>query len=367
MSSSDDDDCYGNIAQRLHSMKQTYKPVPLLVNNENNDNLNVEGLVDDEDCATSLSILLENESLKMELQAKDQAMSSEPRQPITLSKRVTRNSLRMNAKNSKQNNAVTSTPPENPQAPRQPASRTPARRRATVNGRRRGRGRSPRSVINNQLPVYSIGNTYEYPDASHDIQLFDRQMAPEPSIDMADEDLVNTSLDDNEEISVKVFWKSSEYVKFIIRKFQKLSQIFDFFSERERIKKEQLFFTLGDRVLRPDDTPDSIDYSICKFIEGGIVHYGVTHLQHLTHLYERPTEPSGIQLKFQCQQRKKPFITNVNTDQKLYLAMVKCAEDLEVLYSQVKFYFDGDLVDPSATPNQLELEGGECIDVRILS
>ena len=52
--------------------------------------------------------------------------------------------------------------------------------------------------------------------------------------------------------------------------------------------------------------------------------------------------------------------------QKLSIAMMKFSEEVELPLNRLKFFFDGDLVDAESTPNSLELEGGECLDVHVL-
>lgn len=43
--------------------------------------------------------------------------------------------------------------------------------------------------------------------------------------------------------------------------------------------------------------------------------------------------------------------------------MHKYAEEKKVPPEKLKFMFDGEVLDPSETPDNLGLDGGECIDV----
>lgn len=186
-------------------------------------------------------------------------------------------------------------------------------------------------------PIYSVGNTDEYPDKCDDQPLFNKA-APKPAADVIVIEENEHELDENEELSVKVYWQSSEHVKFNIRRFQKLTQIFDYFAERGNVSKDKLFFTYNDRILKSDDTPDSINYSIVKFIDGGIIN------QSVSSIFKKDEKEDGIQIKFQCQNVKKPFVTNIRPDDKMLVVMMKCAEHLEKPLEKLKFHFDGDLI-----------------------
>ncbi|XP_072937719.1 uncharacterized protein [Epargyreus clarus] len=218
---------------------------------------------------------------------------------------------------------------------------------------RRTRRQNLSQRLSSSIPTYNIGNTHEYPDASEDIALF--KNTPEKTIN---NDL-DTSID-NEELSVKVLWQSLEVVKFKIRKLQKLSQIFDFFSEREGVSKEKLLFLYNNNILKPDDTPDSIDYSFVKFIDGGVT--STSLLQETT-----KTVIHGFKLKFQCQGRKQPYVVGIGREDKLQVALIKCAEHLEVPIANLRFEFDGETVRGNLTPKDLDMDSGDCIDVKILN
>ncbi|XP_077288830.1 DNA repair protein Rad60 isoform X2 [Arctopsyche grandis] len=178
---------------------------------------------------------------------------------------------------------------------------------------------------------------------------------------------------ENEELSIKVHWRSKEYHRFKIRKYQKLTSIFEFFAKLEEVAIDNLLLTLGDRVLRPVDTPASIEYNICHFIEGGIVPHSVTHIaEQSAKKYDAPSDALAaamhkkLVIKLRSKEMKNAFEVMIGKNQKLSVAMVKFSEEIEVPLSRLKFYFDGDLVDSESTPVSLDLEGGECLDVHVV-
>ncbi|KAM3955616.1 DNA repair protein Rad60 [Aphomia sociella] len=348
MSSDSEDDCYGNIAQKLQSMKNKYKDDKIECTNLLNESTTSTSELDVTVNKTSVPAKSEVKNIKeivLEIPDNDEKDSSE----IFIDNLLAASSKRVTRAGSKKEVYVT----QGRRGGRASVGQTRPRGRS-----RRGRGRHSQPVsINNAYPIFSVGNTDEYPDQSDNQQLFSK---PNKEIVLIDED---DPLDDNEELSVKVYWQSSELFKFPIRKYQKLIQIFNYFSKKENISQDKLLLTYNDKVLKPDDTPDSINYSIAKFIDGGIVNQSVS--KFVTSSISKRID--GITIKFQCQNIKKPFETTVRPEDKLSLAMMKCAEHFEMSIDKLRFEFDGDSISGKTTPKDLELEGGECIDVKIMS
>ncbi|XP_063370795.1 DNA repair protein Rad60 [Cydia amplana] len=247
----------------------------------------------------------------------------------------------------------------------------PARGRGRARGRARGRGRGRNSsnarhsrnnqtildVLRAMIPTYSVGNTDDYPDQCDNQQLFSNQNTNDV-VEVVD---LNETLEENELMSVKVEWRSKTILKFELRKYQKLTPIFEHFSKAENVSYDKLYFSYNGKIIKPEDTPDSIEYSIAKFIDGGIVSQSVVCASSSENEIR-----NGIKLKFQCQNVKKPFEIVVGPDDKMATAMLRCAEHFEKPFDKLKFEFDGDIITGKSTPRELDLEGGGCIDVKIL-
>ena len=73
-----------------------------------------------------------------------------------------------------------------------------------------------------------------------------------------------------------------------------------------------------------------------------------------------------IELKVQRKGFKEPLIIRFVKTEKMKIFMLKCAESLELPIEKLKFTFDGETINTSDTPSDLDLEGGECIDLHIL-
>lgn len=220
------------------------------------------------------------------------------------------------------------------------------RGRGSRRGRARGRGRNSSRDLNSDntpnildilrslIPTYSVGNTDEYPDQSDNVQLFGSRKQNVPV-----EEEENDTSDFNEEVAVIVKWQSTEYYRFQLRQHQKITSIFNHFAKEQNVDHDKLLFTYKDAILKPEDTPDSIDYSVAKCIEGGIVNQSVSHSLSSNSAAD---VKNGVKLKFQCQNEKKPFEIHVNPHDTLSSAMVKCAEHFEKPIGRLRFEFDGD-------------------------
>lgn len=72
-----------------------------------------------------------------------------------------------------------------------------------------------------------------------------------------------------------------------------------------------------------------------------------------------------MELKVQRKGHKEPILIQIKKTQKMRVLMLKCAERLDVPVEKLKFSFDGESLNPNETPVDLDLEGGECIDLYI--
>jgi hypothetical protein len=80
---------------------------------------------------------------------------------------------------------------------------------------------------------------------------------------------------------------------------------------------------------------------------------------------KRTLNVDEMELKVQRKGYKEPILIRMNKTQKMRVLMLKCAEFLDLPSEKLKFSFDGESLNPNETPLDLDLEGGECIDLYI--
>nr|XP_026483655.1 uncharacterized protein LOC113391792 [Vanessa tameamea] len=372
MSSSDSDDIYGNIGKRLDKIRRNFqiedpKDANLAETNKSSlDDSFLREIIDKPINIPVSNVEPDISSVRQKTQNKTKH-KGRPSKRARKSKQFESSEISDSSLEEiiNETTTITQTARKTRSSGKRGVNRSSPRSQGT--GRSRGKGRRGNSSTgrgrNNhlpspgsQIPIYSIGNTEEYPDALEDVALFSsKQNTIEVVLD-------DTIVEENEELSVKVYWQSIDIYKFKIRKFQKLTQIFEHFAKKENVSIDKLLFTYNDIILKPDHTPDCIDYNIAKFIDGGIVYNNVT-----TTTKTLKKNCTGIKIKFQYSKSKRPFEVYIEQDDKLTLALAKCAEHLELPLRKLKFEFDGDSITGSETLRDLDMEGDECIDVKIIS
>lgn len=180
-----------------------------------------------------------------------------------------------------------------------------------------------------------------------------------------EEDNLNTSVNDemNYTVSVKVLWKSVNMKSFPLRRFQKLQEIYEYFMKEENVPFERILLTLRDKKISPNDTPESLDLKVYEFIEGGILS-GLTRAPNSVISEKCTYDENCVTLKLQDVQ-KRVLKFSVQKDEPLKLTMIRYAEQIEKPLKDVKFYFEGEILRPTDTPESLGLENDEIIDVKI--
>ncbi|KAJ4445629.1 hypothetical protein ANN_12311 [Periplaneta americana] len=145
--------------------------------------------------------------------------------------------------------------------------------------------------------------------------------------------------------------------------YQKMAHLFEHYSELEGVPQNQILLMLNDVQIYPHDTPDSLKLTVASVVEGGVMSYVDTKTTSNTE--EPALSEDEIELKFQRKGCKEPFALRIRKTNKMRVLMLKCAEHLEVPIEKLKFSFDGESLNANDTPEDLDLEGGECIDLYV--
>lgn len=183
----------------------------------------------------------------------------------------------------------------------------------------------------------------------------------------------NVSFDsENYEVSVKVKWEG-KIERFSHRKFQKFADMIAVLAEKSSSDPAHVVLNLDDRIIEPDDTPDSIGYRISQFISGRVVRGKLAEMFSKKETLgagaskqKKPINANVISLKVQSDRWKKPLEVQIDKEQKMMIVVIKCAEELKCKPADIKLNFDGDPLPMDLTPADLELDGGEVLDLRFL-
>lgn len=129
---------------------------------------------------------------------------------------------------------------------------------------------------------------------------------------------------ENYEMSVKIKW-NADILKFSHRKHQKFGDLIANLAKKENVSPECIMLNIGDKTIRSDDTPDSINYKISTFITGRIMKSGF----QTTPVATKKKLKNIIQLKIQSDKFKKPLLMDIGRDQSMRTLIVKCSEELK--------------------------------------
>ena len=73
-----------------------------------------------------------------------------------------------------------------------------------------------------------------------------------------------------------------------------------------------------------------------------------------------------IELRLQTKDRRSPpVILKIRSTDKMGLVVEQYVEKTEVARDKLKFFFDGEELEEEETAKDMDMEGGECIDVHI--
>ncbi|GAB0095616.1 hypothetical protein DMENIID0001_110140 [Sergentomyia squamirostris] len=166
---------------------------------------------------------------------------------------------------------------------------------------------------------------------------------------------VELSGDLDYEITIKLKWKGKiERIQY--RHLQPFREFIQMLSERENTDPNKVVLTMNETIISPTDTPSSIGYTSIDFISGRVV------LKNLT-VNTKKEKTSEIELKFQSDRWKRPLALKVQKESNVENLLQMCAETLKCSTNEIRLIFDGEFLHASMTLHDLELEGGEILDV----
>ncbi|XP_058166340.1 DNA repair protein Rad60 [Anopheles ziemanni] len=160
---------------------------------------------------------------------------------------------------------------------------------------------------------------------------------------------------------IKIKWVN-RIEMFTLRKHQKFGDLIEKLATKEKADTKSILLNLNDRIIYADDTPDSIGYKTFQFISGRVLRDNAPIMTKTA----ASSNVNSISLKVQLANRKAPLRLQMDKNQTMIVLVIKCAEELKCKPEDIKLYFDGDLVDNGSKPEDLELEGDELLDIRLV-
>lgn len=166
---------------------------------------------------------------------------------------------------------------------------------------------------------------------------------------------LDTSFDDTVRIKIKI---NGTIKAFSFRRYQRFLDLYKQIAEEEGIPMSSLFFYDGDKRIHADDTPHSAKYKISTIYTCHIMSGVSQNLKQLTN-------KNNLEIKFQSDKWKKPIALKVSKIDTFTTIVGILCEQVGFRPNQVSLRFDGDKLDLSETPMDLDFEGGEIIDCKV--
>ncbi|KYN43051.1 hypothetical protein ALC56_02531 [Trachymyrmex septentrionalis] len=166
--------------------------------------------------------------------------------------------------------------------------------------------------------------------------------------------------DDNYEINIKVYWRSNRIDRLSMRRHDNFKGIFEHYANLEGVSVNEILIMKKDKIVHHTDTPASLEISIIDILDGGIVNPGMNTLPK-----DESNDEDICNIKVQTANKKQSLIIPLKKDEAFKTLFANCAEQLGVKENNLKLYFDGEQINPSDTPESLDLEGEACIDLHI--
>ncbi|XP_011876548.1 PREDICTED: uncharacterized protein CG4449 isoform X1 [Vollenhovia emeryi] len=176
-------------------------------------------------------------------------------------------------------------------------------------------------------------------------------------ITLSDEDTYKE--DDNYEINIKVHWRSNRLDRLSMCRHDSFKKIFEYYANLEKVSVNEILIMKKDKIINHADTPASLKLSIIDILDGGIVNPGMNTTE------EKNNDEDMCSIKVQTANKKQSLTIPLRKDEGFKALFANCAKQLNVKEKDLKFYFDGEQIDPTDTPESLDLEGEACIDLHI--
>ncbi|XP_077259967.1 DNA repair protein Rad60 isoform X3 [Temnothorax americanus] len=199
---------------------------------------------------------------------------------------------------------------------------------------------------------------------------FVREEVPKLTVESCKDNIIALSDDDKEddnyEMNIKVYWRSNRIDRLSMRRITLLLQhdsfkgIFEYYADLEKVSVNEVLIMKKDQIINPTDTPASLKLSIIDILDGGIVNPGMNTLSQ-----DESNDEDVCTIKVQTANKKQSLTIPLKKDEQFKRLFANCAEQLNVKEEELKFYFDGEQISPTDTPESLDLEGEACVDLHI--
>ncbi|KAG8180091.1 hypothetical protein JTE90_027871 [Oedothorax gibbosus] len=146
----------------------------------------------------------------------------------------------------------------------------------------------------------------------------------------------------------------SDISKISVLETEKFATIFNKVAELYNLKASEILLCLEDQNIQLEDTPLSLNLKFFDIID--CIPFKASE--------EQVDDPYTLLVKFQSNDKKK-IEMHIHKLEKFRDFMEKYSKERDIPLKDLAFEFDGETIDGSETPEDLDMESGSCIDVRV--
>ncbi|KAK6192737.1 hypothetical protein SNE40_004160 [Patella caerulea] len=163
------------------------------------------------------------------------------------------------------------------------------------------------------------------------------------------------------DILVKILHRGKVY-RFHMKKSDPFYKIQNYLADEIDVISTEIMLLLGDRTISANDTPNTIKLHLTDIID---CHIHTSNSQGSVSDDKLETDyvgRNGITLCVQSNSRNSKVNITVDKMEPLRNLMEKYAADRKIDVSSLMFRFDDEVLNPSDTPDDLDMDNGDCID-----
>ncbi|KAI0209080.1 NFATC2-interacting protein [Lamellibrachia satsuma] len=164
------------------------------------------------------------------------------------------------------------------------------------------------------------------------------------------------------ELIVKIRSRSG-IQRFTMKYTESFHNIIRAMALHEYVKENQVTLILNDISIKPYDTPTSIDLTVADIIECHILRPEDVDRCDSVKAYLDPSEPDVLSLRLQSKDTRLRSNFLIRKTEKMDRLMNEYAKERHTSVDKLAFFFDGEKISPSDTPDDLDLEDSFCVDV----
>ncbi|XP_043232800.1 uncharacterized protein CG4449-like [Amphibalanus amphitrite] len=150
-------------------------------------------------------------------------------------------------------------------------------------------------------------------------------------------------------------------IRLQMKRSDRLQRLFDAVADELSLPVQRVCLGQRDVIYSPHQTPDDVALGPFDMIEFWEV--SSARAAPAAPAVPQPVDPNSIELKVQSAERRGAVTVRLGRTEPMSVLMERYARQKGAELAKLRFRFDGEALDPSDTPETLDLEGGECVDV----